>query len=270
VTGESEAFKARQRQVWSVGDYGAMAEQYQLSADRLVQRLEIGAGMRVLDIATGTGNAAIAAAITGAEVVGIDLTPELFDEAHWRADELGLAIAWQEGDAEALPYPDGWFDRAVSAFGIMFAPDPHAAARELVRVLRPGGRFGMANWSLRGPVLAVFEAVAGGQVALPASAAHPMPWGEPQAVRTFFDDLGVELEFAHDHVSWVFADADDGVRWLEEVSGAVIAAKAVLEPRGEWAPVRARLVDAVTQLTRPDIEGVWVQAEYLVTLGRKA
>lgn len=268
MTGDGDGFKLRQRQLWSIGDEGALAAQYQAPAEQLVAVLDLAPGERVLDIATGTGNAAIAAARRGARVTGLDITPELFDLAEARAVELGVTVEWDEGDAEALPYPDASFDVAVSSFGVMFAPHPHVAAAELVRVLRPGGRFALCNWSLRGVVWEVVRALSG-ESSLPSGEAHPLPWGEPGRVAGFFAGLDVELAFTTGHVPWLFADADDGVRWLEEVSGAVIAAKFTLEARGEWASLRARLVEAVGRLTRPDMDGVWVDAEYLVTTGRR-
>ena len=265
---DADEFKWRQRQLWSIGDYSALARHYAHVADDLVKRLDVQSGMQVLDIATGTGNAALAAARSGAEVVGLDLTPEMFDEARLRADVLDVAIEWKEGDAEALPYPDGAFDRVVSAFGLMYAPRGDVAAAELVRVLRPGGRFALCNWSLRGAVQTVFDALGGASVPS-RSAAQPMPWGEPDAVRDMFHGLDVELAFDTAAVWWVFPSAEDGVRWLEEVSGPVIGAKAGLQASGLWAQRRAQLVEAVEHMVRDDIAGIWASAEYLIATGSR-
>ena len=262
-------FKRHQRQMRSIGDQGALSEQFRLAAEDVVRRLDIGPRMRVLDIATGTGNAALAAASRGAEVAALDLTPELFDEARWRQEELQVTVDWRQGDAEALPYADADFDRVTSVFGMMFVPRPGLACAELVRVLRPGGRFGLCNWTLRGAVLEVFEAVGGAALPPTAPELSPMPWGEPDAVTALFAGLGVELDFAWGHVDWLFSSAEEGVRWVEEVSGPVIAAKAAMEAEGRWAPVRARLVEAVSAMTREDMDGVWVRAEYLITLGTR-
>ena len=265
----AERFKRDQRLVHSIGDQGALSEQFQTAAEDLVARLGIEPGMRVLDIATGTGNAALAAARRGAEVAGLDLAPEHFDEARWRAEELGVTVEWRQGDAEALPYPDAWFDRVLSVFGMMFLPRPGLACAELARVLRVDGRFGLCNWTLRGAVRDVFEAVAG--MALPEIAPElsPMPWGEPDAVRALFVGCGVELEFHWGHVDWLFPSAEEGVRWVEEVSGPVIAGKAALQAEGRWHALRERLVAAVEAMTREDLGGVWVRADYLITLGTR-
>lgn len=260
-------FKRHQRQVHSIGDQGALSAQFRLAAEDVVRRLDISPGMRVLDIATGTGNAALAAASRGAEVAALDLTPELFDEARWREEEMGVTVDWRQGDAEALPYADGDFDRVLSVFGIMFVPRPGLACAELVRVLRPGGRFGLCNWTLRGAVLEVFEAVGGTGLPRIAPELSPMPWGDPDAVTALFAGLGVELDFAWGRVDWLFSSAEEGVRWVEEVSGPVIAAKAVMEADGRWVPMRARLVEAVSGMTRKDMDGVWIRADYLITLG---
>lgn len=265
----AERFKHEQRQLWSIGDHGAVSEQFRAAADDLVSRLGIGPGMRVLDIATGTGNAALAAARAGAEVSAVDLVPEGFDEARWREEELGVTVDWRQGDAEALPYGDAEFDRVVSVFGMMFVPRPGVACLELARVLRIGGRFGLCNWTLRGAVLEVFEAVGGRALPPMAPELSPMPWGEPEAVSALFAGCGVEVGFDWGHVDWLFASAEEGVRWVEEVSGPVIAAKTAMEADGSWAAVRARLVDAVAAMTREDLGGVWVRADYLITLGTR-
>lgn len=263
-----DAHRRQQRQVWSIGDYDAMAAQYQDAADGLVSRLAIAPGMRVLDIATGTGNAAIAAARVGATVIGLDLTPELFDDAQAHADSLGLRIQWREGDAEALPYADATFDRVLSAFGMMFVPQGRLAATELVRVLRPGGRFGLCNWVFRGVASTILEAF--DEEDFPGlAAAQPTQWGDPERVRALFADLHVHLSFARGAVSWMFASPEEGVRWLEEVSGPIIAARAALELRGKWKGYRARLIETLEGFVRDDVGGLWVQADYLVVVGRR-
>jgi len=255
----------RQRQLWSIGDYSAMAEQYQFAGEDLVTRADVRPGMRVLDIATGTGNVAIAAARRGADVAGIDVTPELFDEAEARAGEAQVIVEWREGDAIALPYPDHSFDRVLSAFGLMFVHDGATAARELLRVLRPDGIFALCNWAPRGAVRAVADALTGpdGDAGLPR-----LRWGEEDGVCELFAGLDVDLDFADGEVAWLFPTAEDGVRWLEEVSGPVVAARGALQAAGLWEISRERLVDWVGRQVRDDIDGVWITAEYLIAVGR--
>jgi SAM-dependent methyltransferase len=269
MTSPLERFKGLQRNVWASGDYPALARQYEDAAEDLVARLPIRPRMRVLDICTGTGNAAIAAAKSGGVVTGIDLTPELFDEAHARADALGLRIRWREGDAEELPYPDASFDAALSTFGVMYSARPRVAAGELVRVLRPGGRFGLCNWLSRGMVGLVFDVVRGYLRTDGDSPPSPARWGDPEYVRELFDGLDTSLEFDRGAVSWVFADPEDAVRYMEEVSGPVIAARHLLERRGVWPEARARMIEGLRPMVREDVGGCWVRAEYLVVIGER-
>lgn len=144
------AIKQRQQAMWASGDFPAIGAVLYPTAEVLVEDAELSAGQSVLDVACGTGNAAIAAARRFTNVVGIDYVPELLDRARLRADAEGFAIDFQIGDAEALPFGDGVFDVVLSAFGVMFAPDQQRAADELVRVCKPGGRIALANWTATG------------------------------------------------------------------------------------------------------------------------
>ena len=139
------AVKSRQRQTWASGDYAAVASRIVLMAERLADAADLRAGERVLDVACGSGNAALAAARCGCEVTGIDYVPELLDRGRERAAAEGLCVDFAEGDAEALAFPDASFDAVLSALGVMFAPDQERAAAELVRVCRPGGSWCSAS-----------------------------------------------------------------------------------------------------------------------------
>jgi SAM-dependent methyltransferase len=185
----STIVKARQRAMWSVGDYDAIATLFWEVGAVVVEAAEIEPGMTVLDVATGTGNAAIRAAEAGGEVTGLDLTPELFEAARRRAADAGVAVEWVEGDAEALPFADASFDRVLSTFGVMFAPDQKLAAAELARVLRPGGRAVLASWTPDG----FFGRLIGNLLALlppPPGVPAPVLWGDERHVRTL---LGGQL-----------------------------------------------------------------------------
>lgn len=263
-------FKTLQRAVWASGDYDAMAEQYEGATKQLVDLMDVRPGERVLDVATGTGNAAIEAARAGGSVVGVDITPELFDIAQARADEELLSVEWCEGDAEEIPYPDGSFDVVLSTFGVMFAPQHRRAAAELHRVLRPGGRLGLLNWVSSGIIAALYEIFDEHMPPLPPFAAHPRHWGDAAYVEQLFTGLDLELEFQQGAVPWVFSSPEDGMRWMEEVAGPVIATKALLETTGAWPVARARIVDELATLTREDIGGCWIRPEYLIVLGRRA
>ena len=156
-TADSE-LKARHRAMWASGDYPAMVETFLLPlGPQLVEACGIGSGMKVLDVAAGTGNASIPAAQRGAEVTASDLTPELFDAGRARAGSEGVELEWVEADAENLPFDDESFDVVMSCIGAMFAPQHQRVADELVRVCRPGGTIGMLNWTPEGMIGALFR-----------------------------------------------------------------------------------------------------------------
>jgi ubiquinone/menaquinone biosynthesis C-methylase UbiE len=151
---ELSEYKRAVQATWGTGDYDRMArtEGLYVTGEALVRRAGVEAGDEVLDVACGTGNATIPAAATGAKVTGLDLSTEMLTAAATRAVEAGHDIAWQEGDAEALPFSDGSFDVVLSSFGAMFAPRHAVVAGELARVLRPGGRLAMSNWAPDGAI----------------------------------------------------------------------------------------------------------------------
>ena len=142
-----EAIKQAQQQVWASGDYAAIGGTLQIVAELLCEAVDLRGGQKVLDIATGTGNAAIAAARRSCVVTGVDYVPALLERGRQRAAADGVAVTFIEGDAESLPFPDGTFDTVLSTFGIMFAPNHHKAAAEMLRLCRPGGTLGLASWS---------------------------------------------------------------------------------------------------------------------------
>lgn len=144
--------KQRTRATWAAGDFPEVARRYLWAVgERLVRHVGIGLDEDVLDVACGTGNAALRAAQAGGRTTALDLTPELFDAGRVLAAEAGVEIDWVEGDAESLPFDDERFDVVLSTFGVMFAPRHQVTANELIRVLRPGGRFGLANWAPDSP-----------------------------------------------------------------------------------------------------------------------
>ncbi|HWZ61035.1 MAG TPA: methyltransferase domain-containing protein [Gemmatimonadaceae bacterium] len=182
--------KARMKATWMAGDFGEVAKFNQPAADAFVARRGITGGMRVLDVACGSGNLAIPAARAGGRVTGVDIAPNLLEEARARATRDGLAIAFEEGDAEQLAYGDGAFDLVMSMYGAMFAPRPERVASELVRVCRAGGEIAMANWTARGFVGQMFK-TSSAHVAPPAGIAPPILWGDEATVRERFRAVGV-------------------------------------------------------------------------------
>jgi ubiquinone/menaquinone biosynthesis C-methylase UbiE len=187
--------KAKHRALWASGDYPAVAvELIPELGPELVRACGVRAGQRVLDVAAGSGNAAIPAAALGATVTASDLTPELFDAGRRIAAERGVDLDWVEADAEALPFEDGSFDVVMSCVGAMFAPRHQVTADELIRVCRPGGTIGMINWTPQGFIGNLFKTMKP-YAPPPPPGASPAPlWGDEQHVRELFGDRVTDLE----------------------------------------------------------------------------
>lgn len=187
-TSDSE-LKARHRAMWASGDYDAMVETFLLPlGPRLVEACGIGPGVRVLDVAAGTGNASIPAAQTGADVTASDLTPELLEAGRRRAEAAGVQLEWAEADAENLPFEDESFDVVMSSIGAMFAPHHQDVADELVRVCRPGGTIGLMSWTPEGMIGGLFRTIGPFAPPPPPGAQPPPLWGSEEHVAQLFGD----------------------------------------------------------------------------------
>ena len=183
------ALKTKHKALWSLGDYPAVAaEVIPSTGPALVQACGIHAGQRVLDVGAGSGNAAIPAALTGADVIASDLAPALLDVGRQHAASLGATLEWQEADAEALPYADADFDVVMSCIGVMFAPHHQAAADELVRVCRPGGTIGLLSWTPEGFIGQMFATMKPYAPPPPPGAQPPPLWGDESHVRSLLGD----------------------------------------------------------------------------------
>ncbi|MEA2125879.1 MAG: hypothetical protein QOI80_2661, partial [Solirubrobacteraceae bacterium] len=189
TTNSDAELKARHKAMWASGDYPSMVETFLLPlGPRLVQACGIGPGMRVLDVAAGTGNASIPAAQAGAEVTASDLTPELLEAGRRRAEAQGVTLQWAEADAEHLPFEDASFDVVMSSIGAMFAPHHQDVADELVRVCRPGGTVGLLSWTPEGMIGALFRAM-GPFAPPPPPGAQPAPlWGSEEHLAGLFGE----------------------------------------------------------------------------------
>lgn len=188
--------KESMRSAWMAGDFGKVAKTIASEAEAFVGRMDVRPAMKVLDIACGTGNSALPLARRGAVVTGVDIAPNLLEQARKRAAEEGLAISFDEGDAEQLPYPDGSFDLAVTMFGAMFAPRPEMVVAECARVLRPGGVLAMANWNPDSFTGAMFK-VMSKHVPPPPGIAPTVLWGDDAIVRQrlagHFDSIQTQI-----------------------------------------------------------------------------
>ena len=260
--------KRRTRATWAAGDYDAVVWRILPVGRSCVAHAGVRPGDEVLDVACGTGNASIPAAEAGGKVTGLDLTPELFEAARARAAEAGVEIELVEGDAEHLPFGDASFDVVLSTFGCMFAPDHHAAASEIARVLRPGGRMCICSWTPEGVIGEFFRTVSGHLPPPPPGFSPPPLWGSADHVRKLFEGTGVELEFEHEEVEMVFDSPEDALEEYSNRFGPIIMAKAMLEPEGRWEALRDDLLAFYGRSETPDGE-VRQAAEYLVATGRK-
>ncbi|MFF3878754.1 class I SAM-dependent methyltransferase [Streptomyces sp. NPDC001978] len=189
------ALKTKHRKMWALGDYSAVATQLiQDLGPELVQACGVRGGERVLDVAAGSGNAAIPAALAGAHVVACDLTPELLEAGRRLAADRGAELEWRTADAEELPFADGEFDTVMSCVGIMFAPHHQAGADELVRVCRPGGTIGLLNWTPEGFVGELFATMKPYAPKSPPGAQPPPLWGRADHVRSLLGDRVSDVE----------------------------------------------------------------------------
>ncbi|MFL6450359.1 MAG: class I SAM-dependent methyltransferase [Bryobacteraceae bacterium] len=264
-----EDLKAKMRGTWMAGDFGQIARYSAQRAEQFVDRLPIQAGMRVLDVACGTGNLAIPAARRGADVTGVDIAPNLIEQAKQRANAEGLRAKFDEGDAEQLPYPDAEFDVVISMFGAMFAPRPDRVASELVRVCRKGGTIAMANWTpdvLAGKLFALSARY----LPPPDGVPPPVLWGNEETVRQRFGNAVSSLKMARQPFAMKFPfPPRDTVQLFRQYFGPIRVTFSTLDEAAQAAYAK-------------DLEGLWeegneakdgttsLSTEYLEVIATKA
>ncbi|MFC3741509.1 class I SAM-dependent methyltransferase [Paractinoplanes deccanensis] len=226
-----EGVKAKQQKTWASGDYGAVAALIHPMAEETVQAADLSAGARVLDVAAGTGNASIAAARCGADVVATDYVAALLDRARERAAAEHLPITTEVADAESLPCADGSFDAVISVVGAMFAPDQERTAAEITRVCRPGGTVAMANWTPEGFIGEMFRTV-GRRVPPPPGIRGPVEWGSEPRVRELFGDRVAALDVAERAFVFRFASPEAFADYFRQHYGPTLKAFEALGPDG--------------------------------------
>jgi ubiquinone/menaquinone biosynthesis C-methylase UbiE len=231
----SDSARRQARATWSAGDWDSCARLIEPVGSVVIDRVGVAPGLRLLDVGTGNGgNLAIPAAQLGAEVVGLDVTPELLEHAVKRAAEAGVDVEWVEGDAQQLPFADASFDRVTSTFGAMFAPDHRRTAGELVRVCRPGGRIAMTTWVDDGFVGELFT-LTGSFLPPPPRGVQPASlWGAAAHVDEVFHAVGAEPSIERATVDFNFDSVDDAVHQYAANFGPFVSARVVLEPQGRW------------------------------------
>ena len=261
-----EPAKQIQRFIWSQGDYAALAAHHADSATRLVSRLPRVTGASLLDVAAGDGNVAIAAAKAGASVTATDLTPRMVELGRERSSNEGLTITWLEADAEALPFDDGTFDIATSAFGAMFAPRPAVVAAELARVVRSGGAVALAAWTPSGFIGRFARAIVARLPTPPVALPEPTDWGVPEIARARLADRCSETITSIHTVTLRHDSVEAGLQFMERTNGPAIAARTLL--REDYGDLRAEFSALMSQFNCADDGSLQIDAEYLLIVAR--
>jgi len=266
---DDTALKQKHRALWALGDYPSVADEVIPNLGAVVvEAVAPRPGERVLDVAAGSGNAALPAARTGATVVASDLTPELFDAGRSAAAAAGLEVEWQEGDAEALPFEDQSFDVVVSCVGVMFAPHHERSGSELLRVCRTGGRLGLLSWTPAGFIGRMFTAMKPYAPAPPPGAQPPPLWGDEQHVRGLLGDgtrdLVATLGYARIDR---FAQPGEFLDFFKANYGPTIAVYRSLADRPEQ---QAELDQALLDLAAASFSGGVMEWEYLLVTATAA
>ena len=265
-----DQLKAAHRATWDSGDYTAVA-------DKFVTPLGMAAltaagpapGTEVLDVAAGSGNPAIAVAQAGATVTALDLAPSLLEIGRRRARAAGVDVDFVEGDAEALPFGNESFDVALSVVGVQFAPRHEVVARELARVVRPGGLIVLCSWTPPG-LIGQFLKTVGSRMPKPPEGASPPPlWGDEGHVRDLFAEAGIEFEFERRHTDVTHGSAAGFVDYMAYHYGPLVKARERLSQDGTWDELRHDLV-ALCERHNIATDGFLAGAEYLLARGVKA
>lgn len=229
---EIEAIKAKQQATWSSGDYSVIGTGLQLVGESLCETIDAPAGAKVLDVAAGNGNATLAAARRGAEVVSTDYVPALLELGAARAKAEGLSVVTQVADAENLPFEDESFDVVLSTFGVMFVPNPPRAAAEMLRVCKPGGKVGLANWHPDGFIGGMFKII-GGLVPPPAGIPSPMQWGIEAKLQELF--AGSDVQVTTKQFTFRYRSAQEMFETFRDYYGPTVKAWAALDDAGKAA-----------------------------------
>jgi SAM-dependent methyltransferase len=255
------AVKARQQVAWSTGDYAVVGTTLQIVGENLCEALDVRAGSRVLDVAAGNGNATLAAARRGCEVTSTDYVPSLLDAGRARAQAEGLAVQFEEADAEALPYADASFDTVMSTFGVMFTPNQEKAAAELARVCKPGGRIGLANWTPESFIGQVFRTI-GKYIPPPAGVKSPALWGTKARLEELFEGRARTITTINRHFVFRYRSPAHFIEVFRNFYGPMNKAFAALEGERQGAFV-ADLMALIESRNRSNDATLVLPSEYL-------
>ena len=261
------AIKARQQQTWATGDYAMIGNRGALASELLCQAVDLRSGQKVLDVATGSGNTALAAARQWCDVTGIDYVPALLERARQRATAELLPVTFREGDAENLPFSDGEFDVVLSTFGVMFAPDQAQAARELLRVCRPAGKIGLASWTPDGFTGQGFRITAE-FVPPPPGVVPPSRWGTEDGLRKLFGAGVTSLNCVSRSFPFRYRSAQHYLEHYRAYFGPTMRAFEALSSEAQERLSRA-VLESVQRFNRSGDKTMVVESEYLEVVATK-
>lgn len=255
------AIKQRQQAAWATGDFAVIGVTLQIVGETLAEAADIRAGETVIDVAAGNGNASLAAAHRMARVTSTDYVPALLEKGRARAAAEGLDIAFQVADAESLPFGDGAFDVALSSFGVMFAPDHGKSAAELLRVVRAGGRIGLASWTPDSFVGQLFKVV-GKALPPPAGLMSPLLWGTEAYLGELFGDAAADIRTARHHYRFRYASPSHWLQVFRDFYGPVNKAFGALDFHGQ-ALLEQEILALLARFNTAGSASLVVPAEYL-------
>ena len=253
--------KKRQQSTWSSGDYAVIGTTLQIVGEELAEAVDIRAGDRVLDVAAGNGNATLAAARRYAEVTSTDYVPSLLDKGRARAQAEGLSVQFEVADAEDLPFDDGSFDVVLSTFGAMFTPDHTRPAREMLRVVRAGGRIGLANWTPDGFIGRLFKLI-GAYLPPPAGLKSPALWGTESHIVELFGSRAVQIQSQRRHFKFRYRSAAHWVQVFREFYGPTLKSFAALDDAAR-SSLERDIVALLEQMNTAGAKSLVVPGEYL-------
>ncbi|MBX9629653.1 MAG: class I SAM-dependent methyltransferase [Gemmatimonadaceae bacterium] len=256
-----KAIKARQQVTWASGDFGVVGTTLQIVGESLCEAVDLYSGEAVLDVAAGNGNASLAAARRFANVTSTDYVPELLEQGRKRAAGDRLPMEFQVADAEALPFTDETFDVVLSTFGVMFAPNQEQAAAEMLRVVKSGGRIGMANWTPEGFLGELFRTIAA-FVPPPAGLKSPMGWGSEPRLVQLFGTRAADIRCERRYFMFRYRSAEHFIEIFRNFYGPTHKVFAALDADNQNA-LHKRLVELLARFNRAGTKSLVVPAEYL-------
>jgi len=260
-TPDFEALKTRQHGAWSSGDYAVVGATLQIVGEELCEALDLRAGQRVLDVAAGNGNATLAAARRWCNVVSTDYVGALLERGRLRANADGLSVEFREADAEALPFDDASFDAVLSTYGVMFTPNQDRAAAELVRVCKPGGKIGLANWTPEGFIGQLFKTL-GKHLPPPAGARSPALWGTEARIKEMFGASASHIRAERRHFVFRYRSPEHFVEIFRTYYGPVLKAFAALDTTNQEA-LKRDILALINSMNRSGDSTMVLPSEYL-------